>query len=39
MGHERLARVLAVAVDDVDDAVRKAGVGEQLDEAPGSSRA
>ena len=35
---ERLARLLAVAVHDVDDARRHARLGEQLDEALGEQR-
>ena len=33
VAHEPVARLLAVAVDEVDDAVREPGLAEQLDEA------
>ena len=38
MADERLARLLAEAVDDVDDAGRHARLGEQLDEPLGEER-
>ncbi len=38
VAHEPVAGLLAVAVDEVDDAVGQPGLGEQLDEALGQER-